>query len=223
MEQKTKRQYRGAGRPTQEQAKRRQRELLEQALDMFLKRGYEQTTLDEIATSMRMTKRTIYSTYGGKEDLFKASVRRAIEKNRVPLEDLQALQRDDLEATLKAVARLRIEKFLSPDGTRLQRIVSAESYRFPELTQMVYTESTGPTVEFLTELLKRHTITGDIDVTEPEACAGIFLNMAVGTPARAVLAGMPPHTSMTHEQHIDYCVHLFLYGLIKRSPSPGGT
>lgn len=208
--------YRGAGRPTQEQSLQRQQALLEKALDMFLRKGYTQTTLDDIAAAMRMTKRTIYNAYGGKEALFKAAVGRAIEKNRTPLEEVRALESDNLESTLKDVAKLRLEKLLSPDGVRLQRIVNAESYRFPELIQMVYRDSTGPTIEFLTQLLSKHAANGEIAVDQPEACAGIFLNMAVGTPARASLAGMLPHSSMSQQQHINYCVHLFLHGVVKR-------
>ena len=152
--------YRGAGRPTQEQSLQRQQALLKKALDMFLKKGYTQTTLDDIAAAMRMTKRTIYSAYDGKEGLFKAAVGRAIEINRVPLEALQALESDDLETTLRKVAHLRVETLLSPDGVRLQRIVNAESYRFPELLQMVYRDSTGPTIEFLTRILAKHAAIG---------------------------------------------------------------
>jgi len=208
--------YRGAGRPTQEQSLRRQQELLEKALDMFLKKGYTQTTLDDIASAMRMTKRTIYSAYGGKEALFRSAVARAIEKNRTPLAEMRNLESGSLESTLKKVAELRLGKLLSPDGVRLQRIVNVESYRFPELVQMVYRDSTGPTIEFLTELLSRYAANGEIEIDHPEACAGIFLNMAVGTPARASLAGMLPPASMSQQQHIDYCVHLFLHGVVKR-------
>lgn len=213
MTEQTRKNYRGAGRPTQEQSQQRQQELLEKALDMFLKKGYTQTTLDDIAAAMRMTKRTIYTAYGGKEALFKSAVGRAIELNRTPLEELQALESDDLEVTLRKVAHMRVEKLLSPEGVRLQRIVNAESYRFPELIQTVYRDSTGPTVEFLTQLLSQHAANGDIGIDNPEACAGIFLSMAVGTPARAVLAGTVPHISISQQQHIDYCVHLFLYGV----------
>lgn len=207
--------YRGAGRPTQEQSLQRQQALLEKALDIFLKNGYTKTTLDDIAAAMRMTKRTIYSAYGGKEGLFKTAVGRAIEKIRIPLEELQALESENLEMTLRKVAHLRVKQLLSPDGVRLQRIVNAQSYRFPELLQTVYRDSTGPTIEFLTRILAKHAATGEIELSHPESCAGIFLNMAVGTPARAALAGMLPHSSMSQEQHIDYCVHLFLHGVVR--------
>jgi TetR/AcrR family transcriptional repressor of mexJK operon len=49
----------GAGRPTRKQAEERQAELLNCALDMFLDRGYEQTTIEAIAAAVSMTKRTI--------------------------------------------------------------------------------------------------------------------------------------------------------------------
>ena len=208
--------YRGAGRPTQAQAKHRQQELLEKALDMFLKKGYTQTTLDSIATDLKMTKRTIYSAYGGKEALFIAAVDRAIEKNRTSLESLKQLESDSLEETLKRVAQARIHKMLSPDGIRLQRILNAEAFRFPGLIERVYRDSTGPTVEFLSTILLHHAEMGAIDAAEPEASAAIFLNMAVGTPARAALAGLLPGAFMSQESHVDYCVHLFLNGVIKR-------
>ena len=159
--------YRGAGRPTQEQSLQRQQELLEHALGMFLRKGYTQTTLDDIAATLRMTKRTIYSAFGGKEALFKAAVGRAIEINRIPLEELQGLESEDLETTLRKVAHMRVDKLLSPDGVRLQRIVNAESYRFPELLQMVYLDSTGPTIELLTLILSMHAGDGEIEVSHP--------------------------------------------------------
>ncbi len=208
--------YRGAGRPTQLQSLKRQQALLEKALDMFLKKGFAQTTLDDIAAAMRMTKRTIYSAYGGKEALFKAAVARAIEKNRVPKETLLDLESEDLKRTLMGVANLRVQILLSPDGVRLQRIVNAESYRFPELLQMVYRDSTGPTIEFLSRILAKHAATGEIKTAHPESCAGIFLNMTVGTFGRAALAGMLPQFSMSQEQHIEYCVDLFINGIASR-------
>src|SRR5690625_5216802 len=44
------------GRPTREEAKRRQENLLEVALDMFLERGFDETTVEDIATAARMSK-----------------------------------------------------------------------------------------------------------------------------------------------------------------------
>jgi len=89
-----------AGRPTRERAQQRHQELLDQALEQFLQKGYVMTTMDAIAASVGMTKPTIYALYQDKDALFAATVRRAVERWIVPAEALDTLDRDDLEGTL---------------------------------------------------------------------------------------------------------------------------
>src|SRR3546814_7732918 len=67
-----------------------------------------------------------------KNALFGAAVQRAIERWIIPAEVLDALDPDDLEGTLTAVAGLRMRNANSADGLRLQHILSAESYRRSE-------------------------------------------------------------------------------------------
>jgi len=190
--------------------------LLDKALDLFLKKGFELTTLDAIAAAVRMTKRTIYGLYENKEALFKAAVKQAIETLSIPREKLQQLDNNQLEETLVAVAKLRIASFLSPSGLRLQRVVNAEAYRFPELLRLVYEQGTGPTVDFLKELFERYSEVGDIEIERPEAAAGIFLSMAVGAPARGILSGAELREALDMDDHVNYCVRLFLNGVRKR-------
>ena len=52
--------------------------MLDTALSLFLDKGFEQTTIDLIAASVGMTKRTIYAKYEDKAALFRAAVERAI-------------------------------------------------------------------------------------------------------------------------------------------------
>ena len=205
-----------AGRPTAEQARQRHVELLDRSLQLFQKKGFEQTTLDDIANAMHMTKRTIYGLYPNKEALFKAAVHRIVKTTLTSTEELEKLESDDLEATLCAVARMRIDMFLSPAGRRLQGMLNAESFRFPELIMTAYRDSTGPTIEFLIDLLTRHEKAGAIEVERPEAAAGIFLSMAVGSPARGMLAGSKVEVASDLDDHVHYCVRIFLNGIRKR-------
>ena len=216
MSEPARKKYAGAGRPTAEQARKRHHELLEKSLTLFLKKGFEQTTLDDIAAVMHMTKRTIYGLYDNKEQLFRAAVKLAIEDNRISEGQLSEINCSDLQLALRTIAKLRVDKSLSPQGKRLQSIINAESYRFPDLQVMIYRENTGPTIHFLVELFKQHAATGEVDIEKPEACASIFLAMAVGVPARAVITSTHPDQVMNVEEHIDYCVHLFLKGVTKR-------
>src|SRR5262245_38515921 len=111
----------GAGRPTRAQAEQRHEELLDLALELFLEKGFELVTIDSIAAAVGMTKRTMYARYADKRALFKAAVQRAIDRWVLPVEAMQAVVTDDLEASLLAIARLRMTNSISPAGLRLQR------------------------------------------------------------------------------------------------------
>jgi TetR/AcrR family transcriptional repressor of mexJK operon len=205
----------GVGRPTREQQEQRHEELLNAALDLFLERGFEQTTIEEIAIHVGMSKRTVYARYEDKASLFKAAVRRAIEQYTVPRDALEALATDDLEETLAAVARLRIANVATPVATKLQRILSAQSYRFPELFNAAYEEGAGPTINFLSDLFVRYSRKGEINVTEPRRAAAAFLSLAAGGPARIIVSGNKLDDTEI-ESHIRFAVGLFLSGVHRR-------
>lgn len=204
-----------AGRPTREQAEQRHAELLDRALELFLEKGYELATIDAIAASVGMTKRTVYGLYVDKTALFKATIQRAIERWIVPIETLRAAETDNLEATLIAIARIRMTNAVSPAGLRLQRIINTESYRFPEIFTLAHEQGSRPTIDFLANLLQRHTQKGTVVVEKPEIAATSFLSMVVGGPLRAIVWGGSVDAAAL-EERIQYCVRLFLNGVKSR-------
>jgi AcrR family transcriptional regulator len=203
------------GRPTRAQQEQRHEELLNVALDIFLEKGFEQATMEEIAIHVGMSKRTVYARYEDKGTLFKAAVRRAIERYTVPRDALEAVATDDLEETLAAIARLRIANVATPVATKLQRILSAQSYRFPELFNAAFEEGAGPTIRFLSDLFVRYSTQGEINVTEPQRAATAFLSLVVGGPARIIVSGNKIDDTEI-EKHIRFAVGLFLRGVGRR-------
>jgi AcrR family transcriptional regulator len=205
----------GAGRPTRDQQEQRHEQLLNAALDIFLERGFEQTTIEEIATHVGMSKRTVYARYEDKGTLFKAAVRRAIERYTVPREALEAVATGDLETTLVAIARLRIANVATPVATKLQRVLSAQSFRFPELFTAAFEEGVGPTVSFLSDLFVRYSTRGELNVTEPQRAATAFLSLVVGGPTRIIVSGNRLDDTEI-ERHVRFAVGLFLRGVGRR-------
>ena len=205
----------GVGRPTRAQQELRHEQLLNVALDLFLERGFEPATMEEIAAHVGMSKRTVYARYPDKGALFKAAVRRAIERYTVPRAALEALATDDLEETLAAIARLRIANVATPVATKLQRILSAQSYRFPELFHAAFEQGAGPTIGFLADLFARYSALGEIKVTEPRRAASAFLSLVVGGPARIIVSGNKLDRAEI-EGHIRFAVDLFLHGVRRR-------
>jgi TetR/AcrR family transcriptional regulator, mexJK operon transcriptional repressor len=200
-----------AGRPTKAQAVAREAELLDAALDLFLEQGYALTTIEGVAAALGMTKRTIYARHADKAALFKATVRRAIQRAAVEPEAFAAVDTGELESTLLAFARMRVAHVQSEAALKLQRIINAESYRFPEIFAWYAQASAGPPVAFLTQLLARHAAAGELALSNPGRAAMAFMSLALSGPARSATAGSPLGESES-EERIAFAVQLFLNG-----------
>lgn len=206
---------RTSGRPTKEQAEARSEELLDTALDIFLERGFELTTIEMIATKMNMTKRTVYVKFADKSVLFLAAVQRAIERQVVPPEVLAGFDKGDLSETLEAVARLRIGQVMTRNGMRLQHIIQSESYRFPEIFSANVEQSARPVIGFVQGVLNRAVAAGTIASTDTALAASTFMSMVVGGQVRTIIAGYETSPDEI-EAKVRFTVGLLLNGLRPR-------
>lgn len=200
-----------AGRPTREQARLRVEQLLDRSLEMFLETGFELTTVEAIAASVGMTKRTVYARFKDKRALFRATVLRAIEHWSVSTETLRAAENESLEDSLAAFTRIRLESALSATGVKLTQIINAEAYRFPEITQWAFEQGTQPALLHLADLLRRHAPEGSLDRAKSEELARIYITMVSG-PAHGAAMGSV-FTPEVIEHRIALYVRLFLGGL----------
>ena len=69
---------RGAGRPTQQDAADRERQLLAIAMREFLQHGYGGASMSQIIQTAGVSKTTLYSRFSSKEALFRAIVEQQI-------------------------------------------------------------------------------------------------------------------------------------------------
>jgi AcrR family transcriptional regulator len=210
-----------AGRPTRAQAEARIADLLDAALDHFLDKGFEQATIDAIAASVSMTKRTVYARFADKVTLFRAAVRRAIEAVVTTPDQLRAAEAATLEQTLFNIATLRVDQVMTPTGLKLQRIINTEAYRFPDIFTLSYELGALPVINHIAALFVRETEAGRLDVEEPYLAANIFMSMVVSGPVRVIVSGnYLPRAEI--ERRVRYAVRIFLDGTRPRGPGPGG-
>jgi AcrR family transcriptional regulator len=80
---------------------RRRPQLLDAALELFLERGYEGTSMEAIAEAAGVSKPVVYSAFEGKEQLFRALLRR--EEDRILSEITAAFQNTNLDDPEKAL------------------------------------------------------------------------------------------------------------------------
>jgi TetR/AcrR family transcriptional regulator, mexJK operon transcriptional repressor len=118
------------GRPTADERRTRETEILTAALGVFLKSGYGASTLDELAAAAQVTKRTLYAYYGDKAEIFSAMV-----KYLAAAVSLDAASDRD---TLETLAARIVSRLHSDELVGLHQLVIAESTRFPELALILH-------------------------------------------------------------------------------------
>jgi TetR/AcrR family transcriptional repressor of mexJK operon len=203
---------RRTGRPTRQRAAERRRELLDRALEMFLERGFDHTTIRDVAEDVGMTRRTVYAAFADKRELLQATLDNAAEHLAVPPEKLAAIDRSDLRAALIEIARLRHAYTLSPRGLLLERFIHAESYRFAALTQHLHERISQPGISCVADLLREHMAKRTVNVEDPLWSARAFSSMVVGMPLHAALFGYTL-SSEEIDRYTQMAVDLFLNGV----------
>ncbi|HTR12946.1 MAG TPA: TetR/AcrR family transcriptional regulator [Roseiarcus sp.] len=123
------------GRPRREFAGEVEERILDAATKVFLERGFEGATIDELAEEARAGKPTIYARFPNKEALFAAVVARKVQENTRP--ESIAASGSTAEERLKGLATAIVGKTLAPDALGLMRVTLAEARRFPDLASSV--------------------------------------------------------------------------------------
>src|SRR6478735_12576651 len=123
------------GRPPKDQAGDVKSRILDAAQQVFLKRGYQSASLDEIAEMAPASKPTIYAHFDGKEALFEAVIARII----TGLTNFEGYEPRGRTATdkLTSVGTELVGRFLE-DTVGVTRATIAEADRFPALSRHVH-------------------------------------------------------------------------------------
>jgi AcrR family transcriptional regulator len=123
------------GRPPKDLAGDVKARILDAAQRVFLKRGYQSASLDEIAEAAPASKPTIYAHFDGKEALFEAVVARVLDglTNFEGFEPKGRTVQDKLASLGVEVVERFIEETLG-----ITRATIAEAERFPALSRHVH-------------------------------------------------------------------------------------
>jgi AcrR family transcriptional regulator len=123
------------GRPPREFAGQVEERILDAAGRIFLERGFQGASVDEIAEAASAGKPTIYARFPNKQALFSAVIDRLVRRN-TSLDAFSCAGRS-IEARLDALAALILTRVLTLETIGLIRVAVAEAQRFPDLATSV--------------------------------------------------------------------------------------
>ena len=126
-----------SGRPPRALAGEVEERILDAAAKVFLERGFEGASVEEIADVARAGKPTIYARFPGKEALFAAVMARKVREITSSFESIVPTGAT-IEERLASIAVAILRKVLVADTVGLIRAAVAEARRFPDLAASVH-------------------------------------------------------------------------------------
>jgi AcrR family transcriptional regulator len=206
------------GRPPKELEGQVDERILNAARKIFLGRGFDGASMDEIAVAARAGKPTIYARFGDKRALFTAVVTRDV-LSRIAQFNSETPTGGTIEERLARVAIAMLHWTLEDERMALMRLAIAEAQRFPDLASTVSRAarqlSTEVAARFLGEMAQSGEL-GTLPAFAPErltATARFFLDLVI---VPMLLRGLFEHKVETLQAeigpHVARSVAFFLAG-----------
>lgn len=184
--------------------------ILETAGILFMNQGFQSVSMDLIASSVPVSKPTLYAHFKDKRELFTAvintrcaifitSLKAGIETGKTPEEAIYNYVREFLDLTLRK------------ESLQFHRTIIAESVAFPEMAELFY--ETGPkqvkaVMQDYLETLHRKKI---LKVDDTALAADILLSMAKGHTHLKCLLGITKDVPAKERDHIARSVSTFFF------------
>jgi TetR/AcrR family transcriptional regulator, mexJK operon transcriptional repressor len=204
------------GRPTREEAVRRDARLLDVATKLFMERGFDCTSIDAVAETAGVSKPTVYARYHDKRDLFTAVLRATIQRWLAPLSaaaEAAKVNPKSVETTLHDLSRHLLAHSSTPEVVMLRRTLAAQAVQFPELAKFAHEEGWLRGVRAVAILLQQFADRGQIRIEDPAIAADLFLSLLLGNTDK--LHGIATRPKL-QEVRRQAAVKLFLNGVRPR-------
>lgn len=162
------------------------RQVLDGARKVFLSKGFEGASMDQIAKAAGVSKGTLYVYFPSKEHLFQALVlkeKSKLAENFVLLETPSGDPHADLAAMLRGFAF----HLFNSDHIASVRMVIGAADSFPEMGARFYNSGPVTGIARVSRFLESETAAGRMNVRDPEMAAGHLMDLTTARLLRKSL------------------------------------
>jgi TetR/AcrR family transcriptional regulator of autoinduction and epiphytic fitness len=149
--------------------------IVEAAVRLFLERGFGAVSMDELAETAGVARRTLYNQFASKEAIFREMLLRVSGQLEHAFPS-GVETRGDVEDVLRLVARMILELHKHPEYLGFLRMVVADSRQFPWIAEE-FASVMNPQTERLVRYLAHLTALGILDCRNPMLAAHQFMGM----------------------------------------------
>ena len=184
--------------------------ILDAAQSLFAERGIDGVPIEAIAARSGVSKVTVYGHFGDKAKIFDSIVQR--ETERLAQSICGALKSSgSLEERLTGFGMALIDMLTQPCHLALDRAVSLEAQRNPDLGRRFFEAGPGQVRRLLSDILLRAQVEGLFTFDDPARAAEDLLALWLGFDAmeRRFCGGCTPDETAL-KSHVGRSVKLFL-------------
>lgn len=191
------------------------------ARPIFFTDGFEVASVDAIANAAGVSKKTIYTRFASKEDLFEAVIVRFIEEN-IPIIERVAAEEGSVFDRLHRIALAVLQVALSPEGIASRRIIVAEAVRFPAFARLFHERGVARLLPLVERCLEDGNATGEIAVEDIRLHSDIFVSIAVrGLVEKAELGLERPGLTHVKRETLRRSIEVFMAACRSGLPDSG--
>lgn len=188
--------------------------MLAAATELFLRDGYDQTSIDAILLRSGGSKATLYAYFPTKEDLFRAVIDGVLVYNDQPTLDTAR----DPRSMLAEFAVDRLNVIFSARHREVLRLIIAERERFPELARLYYERGPQRGHRLLVDYLAALKRDDRLAVDDAEEAAEFFVGMLLHRWYKELLLlGAPTPSDAALQQRAEHVVGRFLDAFHRRT------
>ncbi len=182
------------------------------ASDLFLKHGFEGTSMDQVAEFAGVSKQTVYSHFGNKENLFSAVISYKC-KSHALTKELFATERP-IRELLAELAHHFTTLLMSEEAICVHRICMADAAQRSKISTLFWNAGPKRLTEDFTQYLTAQEKTGNVNFkatnTTPHFAAQQFLHMLKAEAYMTRAFGQPDdHNLEELPDYIASCVAMF--------------
>jgi TetR/AcrR family transcriptional regulator, mexJK operon transcriptional repressor len=201
---------------------RKRRLLLLAATELFLDKGYDSASMDDVATKAAVSKPTVYKYFSDKERLFAEIVRATTGEidQLVRLVAETMTEQASFESGLIVLARRFITALMQPRVLRLRRLVMANAERFPEVGRSWFERGFERVLATLAGSFQSLADRKLLHVDDPLLAANHFVGLLLWIPINKAMFTGDYRSNPEELEHLaEAAVHAFLsgYGSANRS------
>ncbi|GLP98110.1 TetR family transcriptional regulator [Paraferrimonas sedimenticola] len=185
--------------------------ILSSAIELFCEQGFATTSMDEIARLAQVSKQTVYSHFGSKNDLFVAAIESRVATYMFSETLLQDI--DNPQQALVTFAEHFLQLLNSDEAIAVHRTCIAQAETHPELADMYYQAGPARIIDMVAGYLQRLQIQGEYQFSPLREASVRLLTALKGEVQMRMELNLPASAQMQRQgKYLERTVAAFLQG-----------